>query len=666
MEISIDAFITEMEVKLGKIYTDEQREFIRDINTPTFVFADPGTGKTQSAVGALITAELAHKVPGDTIYALSFTNKATSELEVRHKLACQKLGIKQRVKFQTLHKLCSDILAENFHYLDIDNYSVGSSLSGEKLHNLILGTAEEYNINLHEEKVRDFLYAMRKLNTTLTFDEEHVTKTMEFQNIGIDFESFTRLRSMLYDFHKQLGKIEVGDILIYTLELLQRNPDLRDRLRRRCNLMLVDEAQDLSLLQLGLVDSMTSCPVLIGDQKQQIYGFQGACPEIRREFFRLHPGARDLKLTKSFRCKQAIADFATPLILQNNVGGEDFKGNSEGGIVQLCEGVDTCTIVEGIKKDYENNDRHFPKDILFLYRNNYSGMPLIEELYKQGVPFRSYKYPGAGNIPFVKEMCQVVDFVRSPKTPGLDGALRYLIPEFKATTGITPLMQVANQLKCSPFEVNYAFKNEGVGNRAMMILTEVEEMLRKGDLLSNIFNLIWMLMYETYGREKEKYTDKPAKYYLSLAAPVVRGKTYDQFIHDEQDKMKKLDQFEKLREGVRCYTMHASKGLEADIVHIIDADEDIIPNTRILDRMIKRNCYEDAAKEVRNERSLVYVACTRAREELYIYHSVGSKLSSLFDPLDDSYKKLDIIYENQIMSYNDIDAFKEFTKRGGA
>ena len=663
MNVTVDSFITEMGVHLGKSYTDEQREFIKDITKPAFVFASPGTGKTQSAVGALLTAELFHKIPGDTIYALSFTNKATSELEVRHKLACEALGIKQRVQFMTLHKLCSQILADNFSLLDMYDYSVGDAMTQEEMHEFLLKNAEEKRISLQEGKVKDLIRGVNILNSTLTFDPDHVANSPEFERTGLSYNDFTQLRKSMYDFNKYIGKVPISTIQIYTLELLLRHPEVSDMLKKRTRIMLVDEAQDLSLLQLGLVNSFTDCPVLIGDQKQQIYGFQGACPEIKREYFRMNPDARELTLSKSFRCLNNIADYATPLILKNNVGGTEFTGCGDGGVVEQVYGMNVEKICSHIKEDYINNKRQFPHDILFLYRNNYSAMPLIEELYKQEVPFRSYKYPGAMNIPFVHELCKIVDFVRSPTTPGLDNCLRTLIPEFRGTTGPTPLMRVAKQLGSHPFEVNYAFKNEYLGARTMEALISAEEQLRQGKALSNIFNTLWPILYEAWGKEKERYTDKPAKYYIGLAAPVIRGKIYDEFINKEYDKAKKLEEYEKLRIGVRCYTMHAAKGLEADIVHIIDADKGVVPNDNILDRTIKKGFYLDAAKAVRNERSLVYVACTRARKELYIHYN--SELSTLFLPDDHSYDKLDMIYETGAELYNDIDAFEKFTKKGG-
>lgn len=84
--MNIDNFLVTMEVRLNKCYTEEQRDFIKNLDTPGICFASPGTGKTASAVAGLLLTELYKQIPGNKIYALSFTNAATLELSVRHKV----------------------------------------------------------------------------------------------------------------------------------------------------------------------------------------------------------------------------------------------------------------------------------------------------------------------------------------------------------------------------------------------------------------------------------------------------------------------------------------------------------------------------------------------------------------------------------------------------
>ena len=110
--------------------------------------------------------------------------------------------------------------------------------------------------------------------------------------------------------------------------------------------------------------------------------------------------------------------------------------------------------------------------------------------------------------------------------------------------------------------------------------------------------------------------------------------------------------------GIRCYTMHAAKGLEADVVYILDAEDGIIPNNSKIKDMVNKDCPVEAAREIRNERSLCYVAATRARESLIIqYRSI---LSPLFKTNSDDYSDLDDVYKYNMHTETDIEAFDEF------
>lgn len=659
--MTLTSFILRTSVTLGVEYTEEQMDFASDFLHSVICFADPGTGKTATAVLGLLITELYHKIPGNNIYALSFTQLATSELAVRHERACKQLGISQHVNFKTLHAMCTAILKKNYYRLGMDSFKVVNSFSVESLAQLLLGTAEEWNIKLNPYKVRSVVHAIRSLNSSLIFEEEHVKSTMAFKECQMDFNDFTRLRKMAYSYSKLTNTVQVDDILLYTLELLTRAPEVSEEFKSECKIMLVDEAQDLSLLQLRLVSLLTQTAVLIGDLKQQIYAFNGACQEIVEQFFKFYPDAGQKYLTQSFRCSNEIARYAKGLIRFNKVGGENFRGVGDGGFVLIEHGVDLPTLCDGIRNDYVENNQTFPKSILFLFRNNYSAIPIIEELYKRRVPFRSNRYTGAHTIPVIKELCAVIELALNPTTYSNAHALKYLIPEMKAykRTEDIPIVKVAKKQGVSILEINYIFKNDFVGNTAMNLLMELGEDLRNKVKLGKLFNKIWPLFYDSYLKDREPYLEYKVNYYTDLVAPLATNKTYTQFIRDELDKIEFMKDCEDRRYGVRCYTCHAAKGLEADVVHIIDANENIIPNVGKINKMIKKNCQLDAARELRNERSLVYVAATRAKKELHVYYDEEMGISPLLIGVN-PYEELDRIYEATDTVYNDVESFTEF------
>ena len=664
--ITEDAFITKMEVYLKTQYTEEQKSLIKEFgNGPVFCFADPGTGKTYTAIAGLLDAELFKGISGQNIYALSFTNMATGELAVRHTRACSSLGIRQTVNFQTLHKLCRQILSENYRKLGMMNFQTSGQLSMESAYKIVESSVNEWGETIEPNKIRNVVKACESLNAALVFDEDNVKTKMAFKQCNIDYKLFDRIRGLLFSYSYLSETITVSNLLLYTLMLLQKFPEVSEEFKSKCKLMLVDEAQDLSLLQLRVISMLTDNPVFIGDMKQQIYAFNGACQEIVDAFFRMYPDAKKMQLTRSFRCKNEIAEYATKIIKYNGIGGENFTGTGMGGAVNLytgldANGIDLAKICKDWKEDYDRNHKKFSKDILFLFRNNISAIPIAEELFKNDLPFRVNKYTPAFEVPVIKDLCELIRFCDQPNNLQNLTALRFLIPEFRQyfIPNRHPFYEICTKQGCSPFEVNYQFKDIATGSRAMTILMEVQEMLRNKRTMKDILNYMWPMYEEVWLRSNSWRLEASPKYYLASVQCLVH-KDYVTFMQDEMKKMNVIKESEAYQRGIRCYTMHASKGLEADIVYIIDANEGLIPNASKLKDMDKNRCDMDAARMIREERSLCYVACTRAKEVLNIV-STDEPAAMLLG--ENPYSQYDSVYQYYRVTGDDIAAFENFVK----
>lgn len=657
--MTIEAFVTTLEARLGKVFTEEQKDFIMNLDTPGMCFASPGTGKTASAVAGLLLTELYKQIPGENIYALSFTNMATLELAVRHEDACKQLGVRQNVNFKTLHKLCSSILRENHKLLDMETMETTSTFSIESLASGVIGYCQEQNIDLAPRNVRNVIRAVRTLNSSLTFTRTNVESRLCFKDTGLSYEDFMSIRKVLYDYNKLIEKIQVDDILLYTLELLLRHPEVATEFKKKCRVLLVDEAQDLSLLQLRIITLLSDCPVLIGDIKQQIYAFNGACQEIVGQYYKYYPNGWKKELNRSFRCKHEIADFATKLITPNHVGGEDFKGNGYGGVVDIMNGFDYADVCKSINDEYLANNRNFPKGILFLFRNNYSAIPIAEEFFKLKTPFRVNRYTPVTQMPIIKDLCAIVELALQPNSLDNLPALNFLIPEFRTYETIkdNPFYRTMVKKYCSIYDVKYSFKDAYCGERVLSMLLEVSDMCKGTTKVTDIFNTIYPLYREYWLYSREQFMEYDATYYFRLANFALHNKTYQQFRKDELDKYKFIEDCNLRRIGVRCYTFHAAKGLEDDIVYMLDCDEDIIPNKKKSDEMLRKHCELELAREIRNERSLVYVASTRAKDELHIRYNTS--LSSLLTE-HNYYQQYDMMYESFKPDYNDVLEFQKF------
>jgi len=657
-------FLNLLSVRLGINYTQEQIDFMSDFTKPVISFSSPGTGKTMSAIGGLLAAELADEIPGDTIYALSFTNAATGELALRHEKACKKLNIKQTVHFNTLHSICKNILAENYERLGFHRFKISSPRSFDDMQNIYETVAAENNFSISPWQIWPITRAINDLNASLIHDANHIQTKKVFKDTCLTYEQFAILRKTLYEFDRATNTIAVGNILPLTLELLIRHPEVGEEFKKKCRILLIDEFQDMSLLMLNLVSRLTDNLVAIGDMKQQIYAFNGACQEIVKYFMEYYPNARVVELTESFRCANNIADYATKIIAPNVIEGYDkFKGNSQDGTVTIHNDLSVGDVCQEISKMYYANRRVFKEDYMFLVRNNSSLIPVIEELYKLQIPCRVSSYVKATEIPVIRDLFQLALFAYNPKEPSNFDALKLIIPEFRRCGSYlsNPLYLIYKETGEDPFEINYHFK-DAAGAMAMSKLFEARQAILNGEMCSEVFNILYPIYKDLYLKEYAYKLEAPPSTYINNVAPLTRCKTFEQFMRDEVLKENYVRDWNMRREGVRCYTLHAAKGLEADYVYILDANEGIIPNLSKLNEMFKQDCRLEAAREVRNERNLLYVAATRAKKELHISYT-GELAKLLCEP--DYYASLDKLYQEHGQSFLDVDSFKEFIKRKG-
>lgn len=659
LPMSVDNFLADLGARIGVQYTDEQKAFMKDFTSPIISFSSPGTGKTRAAIGGLLTAELYHQIPGHQIYALSFTRMSAGELAVRHKRDCERCGIRQTVNFRTLHSLCTALLKEHYRLLGIQNLHIESTTTIEEQSGLLLDFAKDNGIPFSEWQVRPFVRAVRSLNSSLVFDRLHVESKYEFKKCKMPYEEFTKLRKFLYIYAKMVDTIQVQDILLYTLELLLAFPEVSQKFKEQCRVLVVDEFQDLSLLQLRIISLLSDNVVAIGDIKQQIYAFNGACQEIISEFKRYFPHARELNLNQSFRCADAIVRYSQQIIKPNQMGEEGFTGTGESGTVEVLPNLSLTGICDQIERDYRANRNTFPTDILFLFRNNFSVTPLAEALFQRKVPFRVNKYQAANQLPVIREMCAVIELASHPEQLNNVGALSYILPEQREYRFFrdSPLYKVCAKEGCSIFEAPYNFRDPMAARQAFELLMELKDLLSQHAPMRVLLNTLYPIFSTVYLEKREPYLEMPSSYYFNLVKPLVQDKTYHAFVSDEVAKTQVIEDSNVRRHGVRCYTFHASKGLEADEVYILDAEDGIVPNTHELQLMEEAHCLLEKAREIRNERSLLFVAATRARHKLVITYS-GAK--SLILASYNAFERFDDLYTQQQNTFPDVEAFEEF------
>lgn len=663
MEISkkIKDGVAIINAQTGIRLTEEQSEVAYRFNDSMSVFANPGTGKTTTAVTGLIAAQVLHGIPGKKINAMSFTRLATNELSARYKKACNKCNIVANVQFNTFHSICYKIIRKAY-----PNFQIRKSGNIEAELKDFKEFLKDEGVERYDDMffVKEVYQAMNSLNNELLYSKTSVESSAKFIKISgnISLKQFQLVRARWFKRNFIMQSITQGEIPTMVLFILLLNPEFTDTIRKEYELMVVDEFQDMSVLYLEILSMISNKLIVIGDLKQQIYGFNGASLLILDAYKAIYPDSPTLELSQSFRCKNEIVEIANNIIAPNDIEGYlNFKGNGEGGSVEIIENSIHVfdAIVEEIKQKQDNKEY---ADIMFLSRNNASVVPIIEQLYSKGIVFRTTKLAKVMDLPIFKDLCIMAEVALNPRDPEYVAKINRFFPEFRYVPPTqNPILEVMN---ISPREtdknfltMNYSFNDEtsyDIMNKLRRFVTLNSE--QKQPFIVSCMPLLQI--YEDYVIEGKWWRLEQSKeYYFDLVMSIIKDKTYEEMVYSENDKSNKNDYYCSIGEGVRCYTFHSSKGLEAEKVFMLDVDDLVVPKDSTIVDLVNNGCLLEAAKEIRNERNLLYVAATRCKSNLTIVHN-GSLSKLVSSPDTNGYSFLDAVWKEKAVLTNENKAFK--------
>lgn len=651
-----------IEYKIGKPLTDEQRELALDFTTDTIAFANPGTGKTHTLTAGIILAQIFHKIPADEIFCMSYTKAATDEIKARYRKLAKKMNASDKCNFGTFHKLSRKILTSAYPDIQVvGDYDYDDAIDDmtKYLHEVV----PEYSFD--KKKVWRIIKAIDTLNSCFVFDRENLLTKHTFKSLGLSVDAFQRLRTLWFERGTISGEITQGDIPLYCLYALIKKPDIIKEWAGKYKIMIVDEFQDLSLLHLEILSRVADTLVVVGDMKQQIYVYNGSCPEIVDAYYKSRPNARRCNLTQSFRCTQAIADLASNVIKPNLSEDAGFKGRvgTETVLSEQCiDYIDRRNIDwEDVFKDVTNETLN---DIMILYRNNASTIPIIDELYDKKIPYRCTKFVKVTDIPVLSTLCDLVNAAWVPTDVTYARKALEHFPEFRYQK-----YNIGEYIKCMKNGRTsiYGLYNQLEQDSSRTILDAIKQAGERIKAQKSAGNVIASLrtVYDKYMKANEYYPNEDT-YYYNMAAGICNRMTYPEMVQREIDKENRSKECLNADFGIRCYTMHSSKGLEAKHIYLLDVDEGLFPNTSVLTKKHEAGCDYDASLDVRSERNLLYVAITRAKDTVTISYSNGSLATLLSNPEGNTYRMYDKIYESEHKLYDDIETFKGLFTKGNS
>ncbi len=612
-----------------KDLNDRQSEALYYNDGPLLILAGAGSGKTK-----VVTNKIAYLIEEKNIFpseilAITFTNKAAKEMKDRvAKLLNEDIG---QMWIGTFHSLCLRILRmSKENSLKTQNFSI---YDRNDQVTVIKDCLNELNISKELYKFSSVLAKISELKNDFIKPEDFIrTNESDYylKNIGYIYELYEKKlqENNAYDF---------DDLIIKTVELLEKNEHIREAYRRKFNYIFVDEYQDTNKAQykfIKLLCKENPNLTVVGDNDQSIYKWRGADITNILNFERDFRRAKVILLEQNYRSTSDILKVANSLIKNNpnrrdknlwtdREGNEKVKYRLFGHSTEEEMGVVT-------KIEHLHYKGYSYEDMAILYRTNAQSRGFEETLVREGIP---YKIVGGLRFYDRKEIKDIVAYLTLILNSGDDVALRRVINEPKrgiGSTTVAKIMEAAEEKGLSMYEIisdEDSLKSLNIRAESKIVnFVEIIESLKEAETKTTLTDFMNQVIDRTgYIEELQRENTVESRTRIDNIKELV-STAYD---YEKREPLTKLEDFlsnislisdtDEVTEeenAVKLMTVHSSKGLEFKIVFLVGMEENLFPSARSIE--------ED--EDVEEERRLCYVAVTRAEDLLYISSAAARTL----------------------------------------
>ncbi|WP_422070939.1 ATP-dependent DNA helicase UvrD2 [Streptomyces lasalocidi] len=536
----------------------EQREVATSLHGPVCVLAGAGTGKTRAITHRIAYGVRAGILQPSSVLAVTFTARAAGEMRGR----LRQLGA-QGVQARTFH---SAALRQLQYFWP---KAIGGSLPRliDRKVQLVADAAAACRIRLDRGELRDVTAEIEWSKVTQTVPADYPRAAAQAgRETPRDPAEIAQLYSAYEDLKRDRAVIDFEDVLLLTVAVLQDRQDIAEQVRSQYQHFVVDEYQDVSplqqrLLELWLGDRDTLC--VVGDASQTIYSFTGATPDHLLDFRTRHPGATVVKLVRDYRSTPQVVHLANGLLAQARGRAADHRlelvsQRSPGPEPVYAEYADEPAEAEGAARRIRDLlDSGVPaSEIAVLFRTNGQSETYEQALADAGIP---YQLRGAERFFDRPEVRKAGIALR--------GAARF--------GGNDSALEDAVDL---PSQVRAVLSGEGWTPQPPAGSGAVRE---RWESLAALVNLA-----------QDFAAAKPDATLADLVAEL-----------DERAGA----QHAPTVQGVTLASLHSAKGLEWDAVFLVGVAEGMMPIT-----------YARTDEQIEEERRLLYVGVTRARERLHV------------------------------------------------
>ncbi len=611
-----------------EVLNDVQSAAVRHSDGAVLIFAGAGSGKTRVLTHRIAYLLRELRIAPDRILAVTFTNKAAGEMKSR--LQGMVGPIARDVWVGTFHAMCVRILRRDGKKIGIGPSFAVIDESDQR--QLIKEILDDLDYDERQLSAGACLAEIDKAKNALLWPEQYAQTQTSF--IG------ERVGNVYAEYQRRLNEsnsLDFDDLIVRTIDLLERDADTRRKYQHKFEYVLVDEYQDVNAAQYRLIALLASYHgnvTVVGDDDQSIYSWRGSDYRMILRFEEDFPGAKTFKLEENYRSTGRILDAANTLVANNRARAPKklFTAREEGEPITLypaaTERDEARYVVEKIKSLVRDGAAY--RDFVVLYRTNAQSRVYEEALLAEGIPYRV-----VGGVGFYArtEIKDIIAYLRYIVNSSDALAFKRIVNVPRRGIGqqtLAALVQAANGAKVSVGEA--IFDTELLRSAVPKKLKELERFaelildLRKRVESIGVADLLVAVMEQSgYVRELQSEDTHDARARLENLAELVGVAREYQAADDDASLagflgnialVSDLDTLVEDASYVTLMTLHSAKGLEFPSVFLTGLEEGIFPHSRTL---------ADTG-ELEEERRLAYVGITRAVDRLFLTYAARRAL----------------------------------------
>jgi DNA helicase-2/ATP-dependent DNA helicase PcrA len=602
----------------------QQREAVNHIDGPLLILAGAGSGKTR-----VITHRIAHiitsrHVPPSAVLAVTFTNKAASEMRERVVALLEDVPLDSAPNLSTFHSFCVRMLRRDGDPLARirPGFSRRFTIYDEEDQLVIVKSAYR-SLGLEEKEFMQYRAAISRIshakNTKVTpADLYKSAVNKETETIAALFEQYEKAL-------RNANALDFDDLLLEAVRLLQHDDATREAYNRRLSYVMIDEYQDTNRTQYDLMRLLTEqhrnvC--VVGDEDQSIYSWRGADIRNILDFEHDYPNAKTIRLEQNYRSTKNILA-AAGAVVENNVarkGKKLWTDADAGDLIGLYAGYDSeneaLFIADATEKFLAAN----PADhVAVLYRTNSQSRQIEEAMRRYG---RKYNVVGGFSFYQRAEIKDTVAYLKLAASNGDSVSLMRVINTPARGIGRTTVEQIERYGRDNGLNLWDAIEriidDQQLSTRSQSALVIFRNLIQELSLVASSSSLPEVLRFtlDRTGYKKMLQQEKTPESETRLenleelinaaAEAQERGESIADFL-DHAALVADVDDYDE-KAPVTLMTLHNAKGLEFPLVFVSGLEHGLFPHSRSLD--------SEAALE--EERRLCYVGMTRARKRLIL------------------------------------------------